>query len=563
MKTTLFTTGDELARRMLLALLLALLVLLARPSRSQNVGIGTTTPTQTLDVNGQLRVRGLAGTAIGLPQVQADGTLGLFSSSNPTDSYATQPVLLNSNPAGGTATGLLPLSVAVSGSTAYVVTGSGSLQVFDVSSPASPVLRGTATTGGGFRSVAVNGSTAYVVAGNSLQVFDVSNPASPVLRGTASTSSGPSSVAVSGSTAYVVTSSNTLQVFDVANPTTPALRGTVGTGTNPYGVAVNGSTAYVVNASSSTLQVFQVSSVRPLGLLADGSLGLTATPSLTLSGQNLGISGGNTVTLPLQTLTLSGQNLGISGGNTVTLSPQTLTLSGQSLGISGGNTVTLPSPTPPLLTLSGQNLSIGGGNTVTLPSPPAPQLTVFGRSLSISGGNTVALPFDNLGNHTATQNLDLARYQLVGDGGSQGLFLTSKGAGVFAGPVLANGVLLTSDARFRQEVRPLVGALAAVLRLRGVRYRWNALGIAHGGQADAKQIGLLAQELEAEYPELVHTDEQGYKRINYAQLTPVLLEAIKELAAQNASLKAEAVASTARFEQRLQALEATGTQAVR
>jgi hypothetical protein len=85
-----------------------------------------------------------------------------------------------------------------------------------------------------------------------------------------------------------------------------------------------------------------------------------------------------------------------------------------------------------------------------------------------------------------------------------------------------------SDVRFKQDVRPLAGALAAVQQLRGVRYRWNALGVQHGGVAGAEQVGLLAQEVEAIFPELVSTDAEGYKAVNYAQLTPVLLEALKE-----------------------------------
>ncbi|GAB2963954.1 hypothetical protein GCM10027048_36490 [Hymenobacter coalescens] len=85
-----------------------------------------------------------------------------------------------------------------------------------------------------------------------------------------------------------------------------------------------------------------------------------------------------------------------------------------------------------------------------------------------------------------------------------------------------------SDARFKQDVRPLGGALAAVQQLRGVRYHWNALGVQHGGTAGAEQLGLLAQEVERVYPELVSTDAQGYKAVNYALLTPVLLEALKE-----------------------------------
>lgn len=102
-----------------------------------------------------------------------------------------------------------------------------------------------------------------------------------------------------------------------------------------------------------------------------------------------------------------------------------------------------------------------------------------------------------------------------------------------------------SDRRFKQDVRPLAGALAGVQRLRGVRYHWNALGVQHGGAAGAEQLGLLAQEVEQVYPELVSTDAQGYKAVNYAQLAPVLIEAIKELKAENAALQAGAAADRA------------------
>lgn len=58
-------------------------------------------------------------------------------------------------------------------------------------------------------------------------------------------------------------------------------------------------------------------------------------------------------------------------------------------------------------------------------------------------------------------------------------------------------------------------------------------------------MGVIAQELEAVYPELVHTDAAGFKSVNYAQITPVLIEAIKELAARNTALEAKAAQADA------------------
>ncbi|WP_431736401.1 tail fiber domain-containing protein [Cellulosispirillum alkaliphilum] len=42
------------------------------------------------------------------------------------------------------------------------------------------------------------------------------------------------------------------------------------------------------------------------------------------------------------------------------------------------------------------------------------------------------------------------------------------------------------------------------------------------------QIGFIAQEVEKVLPELVHTNDEGYKSLSYDKLTAVLLEAIKE-----------------------------------
>ena len=43
-----------------------------------------------------------------------------------------------------------------------------------------------------------------------------------------------------------------------------------------------------------------------------------------------------------------------------------------------------------------------------------------------------------------------------------------------------------------------------------------------------KHIGVIAQELEQEFPELVRTDDDGFKSVEYSNLTPILIEAIKE-----------------------------------
>jgi len=167
----------------------------------------------------------------------------------------------------GTLNNSKPYSIAISGRYAYVVnylSGGNNLQIFDVSTPASPVSVGSATIAGIPSSVAVAGRYAYVTyttTGNFLQIFDVSDPASPALAGSATTGTQPECVAVSGRYAYVVNQTGfSLQIFDVNNPASPVLLSTVTTGASSYpqSVAVAGRYAYVANSDLGTLQIFDV-----------------------------------------------------------------------------------------------------------------------------------------------------------------------------------------------------------------------------------------------------------------------------------------------------------------
>lgn len=109
------------------------------------------------------------------------------------------------------------------------------------------------------------------------------------------------------------------------------------------------------------------------------------------------------------------------------------------------------------------------------------------------------------------------------------------------------GTVATSDARFKKNVKSIDGALAKTHQLNGYTYNWNKLAKKQKGiDNKEEQVGVLAQELETVFPQLVKTDDEGYKSVNYAALTAVLIEAVKELSEQvtnlqgeNAELKAE------------------------
>jgi len=77
-----------------------------------------------------------------------------------------------------------------------------------------------------------------------------------------------------------------------------------------------------------------------------------------------------------------------------------------------------------------------------------------------------------------------------------------------------------SDLRLKKDIKPLKSALSTLGKLQGKSYRWK--------DNNEPDIGLIAQELEKVIPELVKTDDKGYKSIVYQKLTAVLIEAVKE-----------------------------------
>jgi len=114
-----------------------------------------------------------------------------------------------------------------------------------------------------------------------------------------------------------------------------------------------------------------------------------------------------------------------------------------------------------------------------------------------------------------------------------------------AGIAHASGFQNTSDTRFKTDITPLTNVLEKLEKMRGVSFAWNELYESLGRSTGRREIGVMAQEVEDVFPEVVTTwGEEGYKAVDYGRLTAVLLEAVKELKAETTTLK-----------QRLEALE--------
>ena len=124
------------------------------------------------------------------------------------------------------------------------------------------------------------------------------------------------------------------------------------------------------------------------------------------------------------------------------------------------------------------------------------------------------------------------------------------------GDIHASGVLTHSDGRLKKDIKPLTHALDSILQLEGKTYRWKE----DTTFANKKDIGLVAQEVERIFPELVAEDEKGYKGIAYSKLTAVLIEAIKEQQGQMVSQQQQMTEQETRFTAEITALQDENTQ---
>lgn len=97
----------------------------------------------------------------------------------------------------------------------------------------------------------------------------------------------------------------------------------------------------------------------------------------------------------------------------------------------------------------------------------------------------------------------------------------------------------SSDARLKQDVRTYNHGLDDILKIRPVTYRYNALS---GFDTSTEHIGVIAQELHEIAPYMVESfekDGQDYLSVDASAITYMLINAVKELSAETATLKAE------------------------
>jgi hypothetical protein len=85
----------------------------------------------------------------------------------------------------------------------------------------------------------------------------------------------------------------------------------------------------------------------------------------------------------------------------------------------------------------------------------------------------------------------------------------------------------TSDQRLKDNITRIEDPLAKVLSISGNTFDWNEQSNKSG-----HDVGLIAQEILEVLPEAVTTRDNGYLAVDYHKVVPLLVEAIKDLAAK-------------------------------
>jgi NDP-sugar pyrophosphorylase family protein len=89
--------------------------------------------------------------------------------------------------------------------------------------------------------------------------------------------------------------------------------------------------------------------------------------------------------------------------------------------------------------------------------------------------------------------------------------------------IIGGNITSTSDKRLKENIIPLNDCLSKITQIRGYSFTRNDLE-----DKNKKYLGLLAQEVEEVFPDLV-IETNGFKSVNYQSFVAVLLECIKEL----------------------------------
>lgn len=184
-------------------------------------------------------------------------------------------------------------------------------------------------------------------------------------------------------------------------------------------------------------------------------------------------------------------------------------------------------PENPLATLNLHTSILGGGSPLDLPSNLLDLFSNGGGNplvdeLSLHGGG--GNPFAGISSAFHGGGCNPAAYIPGFHGGGGGSPLDLLSADLSSSLMMFSG----SDERFKKQIRRIDNPLTKIAHLEGYTYQMRTKEFPERNFTEGQKLGLIAQNVEKVFPELVTTFKDGYKAVNYNGLIPVLIEGVNQ-----------------------------------
>jgi hypothetical protein len=600
-------------------------------SSGGNFGIGTGTPSQKLEVAGNIKISG-AGNALTF----SDGSV-MSSAAMGVGGGTITGVTAGAGLTGGGTTGGVTVGVANGGITSAMLAATAVTNANIAAGSLSPtVITGTAATLGsnsfvGNQSIA---GSVQSVSSASIGLSGIASGAGSVVGVEGDATSGPvsgNSIGVRGTSASnfgtgVQGEATSSSGFGVG--VHGLLFGTTGTA----GLFSAGPNATLILGQSSGLNMFSVGSNGDVSLAGKLSLPVTTSANTgvillgnqpfvhsfgtqnTFVGQgagNFNLTGiSNTAsgfqaflsdttgfqntaigTFALQSNTTGSSNTAVGasalGANTNGNNNTASGIQALAFNTSGGNNTANGLAALVQNTTGNSNSAIGSGalalNTTGFSNTAVGQdagVTATSANANTTGSSNTFIGF-SAGPGTSTQltnataigaNAIVSESNAVVLGGTGasavdvGIGTTTPGQTLdVVGNIRATGCIIagattlggtcSSDARLKANIQPFSPVLAKLVQLQPVHFDWKTADYPDYHFGLSRSSGLIAQEVERYFPELVTLDPRGFKQVNYSELPYLMLQAIRELNAQKDELQGELKAKETQWEKRFRAEE--------
>lgn len=320
-----------------------------------------------------------------------------------------------------------------------------------------------------------------------------------------------------GTMSGILASSNATASTSTATGSITTVGG-IGAAGEIYGLRVSAFGAGNVSSNLAFGAGSLASNVSGGGNVAIGFNALNATTAnnsvaIGASALQLATAGGNSVVIGAN----SGNNI-VGGGAHVIIG------AGSGQGIVSNNFDTI-------IGYNSANTLTGGSNTIIGSQVVVSAAANANTIVLADGAGTIRYDY---GNTTASVNTITGAFAVTGLTNvattSAMCYNTTTKLVTFDGTL---GTCTVSDERLKNIGPRISNALDKLLQINGVNYTWKDVSYGRG-----PQIGVGAQTVEKVFPELVQTGIDGYKSVDYQRLTAPIIEALRELKADNDNLHA-------------------------